>query len=157
MKRILLPSVIVLALVIGVYFLTSKDDAKVADTKCGKITIAEMNWGSAELMANVDKIILENGYGCEVELVSGATMPTFTSMNEKGAPDVAPELWANAVAIPLKKALDEQRLILANQSPITDLGEGWWLSPSTVKKHPELKTALDVLDRPDLFPHPEDK
>ena len=52
----------------------------------------------------VDKIILEKGYGCEVELVAGATMPTFTSMNEKGAPDVAPELWANAVAVPLKKA-----------------------------------------------------
>ena len=157
MKRILLPGVIVLALVTGVYFMTSKDDAKVADAKCGKVTIAEMNWASAELMANVDKIILENGYGCEVELVSGATMPTFTSMNEKGAPDVAPELWANAVAIPLKKALDEQRLILANQSPITDLGEGWWLPPATVEKHPELKTALDVINRPDLFPHPEDK
>ena len=49
---------------------------------CGSITIANMNWASAELMANVDKIILEKGYGCEVELVEGATMPTFTSMNE---------------------------------------------------------------------------
>ena len=152
MKRILLPSVIVLALVVGVYFLTSKDDEKVADAKCGKVTIAEMNCASAELMANVDKIILEKGYGCEVELVSGATMPTFTSMNEKGSPDVAPELWANAVAIPLKKAVDENRLIVANKSPITGLGEGWWLPPHTMKKHPELKTVLDVIERPDLFP-----
>ena len=63
-----------------------------------------MNWASAELMANVDKIILEKGYGCEVELVSGATMPTFTSMNEKGSPDVAPELWANAVSSSIKKS-----------------------------------------------------
>ena len=157
MKRILLPSVIVLALVVGVYFLTSKDDEKVADAKCGKVTIAEMNWASAELMANVDKIILEKGYGCEVELVSGATMPTFTSMNEKGSPDVAPELWANAVAIPLKKAVDENRLIVANNAPITGLGEGWWLPPQTMKKHPELKTVLDVIERPDLFPYSEDK
>ena len=29
-----------------------------------------MNWASAELMANVDKIILEKGYDCEVELVA---------------------------------------------------------------------------------------
>ena len=41
---------------------------------CGKLVIAEQNWASAELMANVDKIILEEGYGCEVELVPGATM-----------------------------------------------------------------------------------
>jgi glycine betaine/proline transport system substrate-binding protein len=116
-----------------------------------------MNWASAELMANVDKIILEKGYGCEVELVAGATMPTFTSMNEKGAPDVAPELWANGVAEPLKKATAEGKLIVANKAPITGLGEGWWLSPKTVKDNPELKTALDVINRPDLFPHPEDK
>jgi glycine betaine/proline transport system substrate-binding protein len=85
-------------------------------------------------MANVDKIILEKGYGCEVELVEGATMPTFTSMNEKGAPDIAPELWANAVRNPLKKATDEGRLHVGNEAPITGLGEGWWLPPHTVKK-----------------------
>ena len=52
-----------------------------ANAACGKLVIAEQNWASAELMANVDKIILEKGYGCEVELVPGATMPTFTSMD----------------------------------------------------------------------------
>ena len=86
--------------------------ATIGNAACGKVTIAEMNWASAELMANVYKIILEKGYGCEVELVSGATMPTFTSMNEKGSPDVAPELWANAVAVPLQKAVGENRLIV---------------------------------------------
>ena len=53
----------------------------VANAECGKLVIAEQNWASAELMANVDKIILEKGYGCEVELIPGATMPTFTSMD----------------------------------------------------------------------------
>ena len=64
---------------------------------CGSLTMAEMNWASAELMAQVDKIILEKGYGCDVELVPGATMTTFASMNEKGSPDVAAEQLANAV------------------------------------------------------------
>ena len=67
--------------------------ATISKAACGKVSIAEMNWASASLMANVDKIILEKGYGCEVELVAGDTMPTFTSMNEKGAPDVAPALF----------------------------------------------------------------
>ena len=123
---------------------------------CGKVTIADMNWASAELMAEVDKIILEKGYGCEIELIAGATMPTFTSMNEKGAPDVAAEQWANAVAIPLAKAVAEGRLHIANKAPITGLGEGWWVTPGTLKRHPELKTALDILDHPELFPYAED-
>jgi glycine betaine/proline transport system substrate-binding protein len=76
----------------------------IANAACGKLVIAEQNWASAELMANVDKIILEKGYGCEVELIPGATMPTFSSMDEKGEPDMNPEQWANAVYTPLKKS-----------------------------------------------------
>ena len=128
-----------------------------AHAKCGDVTMAEMNWASAELMANIDKVILEEGYGCKVELVAGATMPSFTSMNEKGQPDVAAELWINAVANPLKKAMKEGRLHSVVEGPITELGEGWWIPPHTRKKHPELKTVLDILKRPDLFPHSEDK
>ena len=154
MNRKLGAVIIAVAVAVGIYFMTA--EKKIEQTACGKVTIAEMNWASAELMANVDKIILEKGYDCEVELVAGATMPTFTSMNEKGAPDVAPELWANAVAVPLNKAVGEKRLIVANEVPITGLGEGWWLSPYTAKKH-NLKTAADVIARPDLFPYAEDK
>ena len=62
-----------------------------ANAACGSITVAEMNWASAEMLAHIDKVVLENGYGCEVELVPGSTMPTATSMMEKGEPDVAPE------------------------------------------------------------------
>ena len=79
-----------------------------ANAACGKLVIAEQNWASAELMAEVDKVILEKAYGCEVELIPGATMPTFTSMDEKGAPDMNPEQWANAVYTPLKRPLQKK-------------------------------------------------
>ncbi len=130
----------------------------IANAGCGKLVIAEQNWASAELMANVDKIILEKGYGCEVELIPGATMPTFTSMDEKGEPDMNPEQWANAVYTPLKKAVSEKRLIIANGAPITGLGEGWWITPGTIKKHPKIKgmTAMEILEHPEWFPSKED-
>ena len=130
----------------------------VANAACGKLVIAEQNWASAELMANVDKMILELGYGCEVELVPGATMPTFTSMNDKGTPDMNPEQWANAVYTLMLKAVDEGRMIQGNKAPITGLGEGWWITPGTVEKHPEIKgmTALEILEHPEWFPSKED-
>ena len=124
--------------------------------ECGDVQMAEMNWASAELMANVDKFILENGYGCDVELVAGATMTTFASMNEKGQPDVAAELWINAVREPLFAAMDEGRLHSAVAGPITQLGEGWWVTPSFAEAHPELDTVVKILERPDLFPDVED-
>lgn len=128
----------------------------VAMAECGDIQIAEWNWASGELMANVDKVILEAGYDCNVELIPGATTTTFASMNEKGQPDIAGELWINAVRDPLNAAFDAGSLHSANPSPITGLGEGWWIPPSTAAKHPELKTVLDVLDHPELFPDVED-
>ena len=130
----------------------------VANAKCGKLVIAEQNWASAELMANVDKMILELGYGCDVELVPGATMHTYTSMNDKGTPDMNPEQWANAVYTLMLKAVDEGRMIQGNKAPITGLGEGWWITPGTVEKHPEIKgmTALEILEHPEWFPSKED-
>ena len=64
---------------------------------CGKVTIAEMTWQSAAVLAHLDAKILSSGYGCDVELVPGDTMPTGTSMIEKGEPDIAPELWTNGL------------------------------------------------------------
>lgn len=147
MRKFLLTLPLALLLLVG---------AKSAVAQCGDITIASMNWASAQLMANVDKAILEKGYGCTVELVPGDTMPSFTSMAEKQQPDVSPELWVNAVREPLAKAIEEGTLYSIRKGPITGLGEGWWISPETAEKHPDLKTVLDVLERPDLFPDAED-
>lgn len=55
-----------------------------AQEECGRVTIASMNWASAEVLANIDKIILTQGYGCDAELVAGDTTPTLTAMVEKG-------------------------------------------------------------------------
>ena len=151
-KNIILSALVVLGL-------TSFSGVANADGHgCGKLVIAEQNWASAELMANVDKVILEKGYGCEVELIPGSTMPTFTSMNDKGVPDMNPEQWANAVYTLMLKAVDEGRMIQGNKAPITGLGEGWWITPGTIKNHPEIKgmTALEILEHPEWFPSKED-
>ncbi len=125
--------------------------------ECGTVTVAAMNWPSAEVLSNVDQIILSEGYGCDVEIVAGDTMPTFTSMNEKGAPDIAPELWINSLKVPLGEAVGEGRLIIAAKS-LSDGGvEGWWIPKYVADAHPEIKTVADALEHPELFPAPEDE
>ena len=131
-QPILIVGIIIIIAAI-IYFVSGDKGTKTAGA-CGKITIANMNWASANLMAEVDKVILEKGYGCTVELIPGATMPSFTSMNEKGEPDVAPEFWANAALEALTKATGEGRMHTLNKAPIVGLGEGWWIPPSTLEK-----------------------
>lgn len=121
--------------------------------KCGNIKIAEMNWASAELIANIDKIILEEKFGCSVELIAGATMPTFNSMANQKGPDIAPEMWVGAVIKPFSKAVHDNKIFIANDAPIPKLGEFWFVSPNVLESNPEIKTIKDIIDRPDLFPH----
>lgn len=127
-----------------------------AQAACGRVTIADMNWPSASLMANVDRIILTHGYGCEAELVPGDTMPTGTSMIEKGEPDVAPELWSNSFAEALEKGVAERRLRVAGKS-LSDGGEeGFWVPRYLADKDPSLATIDGVKRNAKLFRHPED-
>ncbi|MGY8870101.1 MAG: ABC transporter substrate-binding protein [Pseudomonadales bacterium] len=127
-----------------------------ADTNCGKVTIADMNWSSASLIANIDRFILENGYGCEAELVPGDTMPTGTAMIEKGEPDIAPEMWSNSMKDALDKGVAEKRLRFAGKS-LSDGGEeGFWVPQYMVDKDPSLATIEGVLKNAAMFKHPED-
>lgn len=135
---------------------STASDAPQAASTCGTVTIAEMNWNSASLMANVDSFILENGYGCEAKLVPGDTMPTGTSMIEKGQPDLAPELWSNGLREPLDKGVAEGRLRYAGES-LSDGGEeGFWVPQFMVDKDPSLATIEGVKANAKLFKHPED-
>ncbi len=131
--------------------------AAFASDECGSVTIAEMNWASASLLANIDAIILEEGYGCDVDIISGDTTPTFTSMSEKGEPDLAPELWANGVREPLYAAIEDGRIVSALNGPITGLGEGWWVTKKFTEMHPEIDTVEKMLAHPELVPYVEDE
>ncbi|MCL9780023.1 ABC transporter substrate-binding protein [Vibrio sp. S4M6] len=124
--------------------------------KCGTVTIADMNWNSASLIANIDQFILENGYGCDAQLIPGDTMPTGTSMIEKGQPDVAPELWTNSLKEALDKGVSENRLRYTGHVLIDGGEEGFWVPAYMVKKYPELKTIEGIKKHAKLFKNPED-
>jgi glycine betaine/proline transport system substrate-binding protein len=123
---------------------------------CGKVTIAEMTWQSAAVLAHLDAKILSSGYGCDVELVPGDTMPTGTSMIEKGEPDIAPELWTNGLGPLLAPAVAEGRIASAGESIKGGALESWWIPAYMLDDHPELATIEGVLANPQLFPDPED-
>lgn len=126
--------------------------APLSAEECGDITIAQMNWKSADLLAQVDKIILSEGYDCNAMLVPGDTLSTFETMNTQGEPDVAPEFWINAARQDFDTAIDEGRLEIA-AAALSDGGvEGWWIPAYLAEQHPDIKSIEDALQHPELFP-----
>jgi glycine betaine/proline transport system substrate-binding protein len=135
--------------------ITSVSTSAKAAAHCENVTIAEMNWASAQVIAHIDATILGIGYGCDVELIPGDTMPTSTSLVEKGEPSIAPELWSQN----LKQVLDpaEAEGLIANVGKVFENGgeEGIWI-PTYLAEAEGIVTIEDALARPELFPHPED-
>ena len=126
-----------------------------ASAECGDVVIASMNWQSAEVLGSLDQFILNNGYGCNASIITGDTVPTLTSMVERGDPDVAPEGWIDLVPELLKRGLDEGRVKGAAVAISDGAIQGWWIPKYVADANPDIKTIDDVLKRPDLFPDPE--
>jgi glycine betaine/proline transport system substrate-binding protein len=123
--------------------------------ECGDVTIASMNWQSAEVLANVDKFILNKGYGCNANITTGDTVPTITSMVEKGQPDIAPEGWVDLLPEVVGRGISEGRIIQGALA-LPDGGiQGWWIPQYVADAHPDIKTIPDMLKHPELFPASE--
>lgn len=126
-----------------------------AGGSCGNVTIASMNWQSAQVLASLDKFILTNGYGCNANIIQGDTVPTITSMTEKGEPDIAPEGWVDLIPKVVNEGLKDGKLIEAATALSDGATQGWWIPKYVADAHPDIKTIPDALKHPELFPDPE--
>ncbi len=99
MQRLLASTVLAAGFLGGAWSASAQD--------CGNVTLALHNVQSAELLTYVDKFILENGYGCSVETIPGDTVPSTTSMVEKGSPDVSSETWVDLLPEIVPRGLED--------------------------------------------------
>ena len=78
-----------LGALVGIALTTTS--ALAADGKCGKVTLAKMNWASAAVITEITNFLMVQGYGCDVKMVPSATTTAITSLAENNEPDVVPE------------------------------------------------------------------
>ncbi|HUS98268.1 MAG TPA: ABC transporter substrate-binding protein [Hyphomicrobiaceae bacterium] len=139
----------------GLTFAAMTISSTAAFAACGNVSIGEMNWNSARVIANIEKFVLQVGYGCKVEMIQTTTVPGVTSQAEKGTPDILSETWINSVAAVFKKGVEEGRIVEAGEV-LSDGGvEAWWIPKYLADKHPELKTVADIKKNWKLFADPE--
>jgi len=122
---------------------------------CGSVSIATMNWQSADFLAVLDAFILKNGYECKVNVISADTVPAFTAMIERGQPDIIPEGWVDLVPEIIGRGLRENRVVDIGAS-LSDGGQqGLFIPKYIADNYPEIKTIEDAFNHPEIFPSPE--
>ncbi|MBV9754739.1 MAG: ABC transporter substrate-binding protein [Hyphomicrobiales bacterium] len=146
MRRLLFSAVAVSALL----------SAGAARAACGDVTLAVFSWQSAEALDYVDQFILKNGYDCNATTVAGDTVPTITSMAEKGQPDLSSETTTDLLPEIVNKAVAEGKLVKVGPAISDGETSGWYIPKYVADAHPEIKTVDDAMKHPELFPAPED-
>jgi glycine betaine/proline transport system substrate-binding protein len=113
-----------------------------APLPCGgeTITIARMQWPSAELLAEIHARLIEQNFGCAVEVVPGDLAATASSMGTNGQPAVAPELWITRVADIWNAALTGQEVRQAGSTYVEPVFEGWFVPDYVAAATPEVTT-----------------
>lgn len=121
-----------------------------ARAECGTVSITEMNWASSQIITEVSKFLMEQGYGCTVEKVPSATTTAVASLAENGEPDIVTELWLNSTGEAYAKMSDQGK-VEALADVIAPGGvEGWWIPAYLAEAHPELATIEGILANPGL-------
>ena len=79
------------ALLVGAPALAQADDCASFDRT---IVFAELGYGSADIMTDIARFVLDEGFGCTTDALPGATLPILQGMI-RGDIDVDMEVWVD--------------------------------------------------------------
>lgn len=119
-----------------------------------EIRFAGMNWLSNMVMVDIERTILEKGYGCKTAIETGGTLPMLTAL-VRGDVDVMSEGWINSIEEPFNKGVSEGKI-----KSLGDVYSGgvetWWIPKYVADKNPGLKSVADLPKYKELFLDPEE-
>lgn len=113
------------------------------------VRLAGMSWMSNLMMVEIEKAILEDGYGCDVVVESGDTVPMIAAV-VRGDVDLYNELWIDSAP---------ENWVSANEAgDVVSLGdvysggvESWWIPRYVADENPGLTSVYDLPDYKELF------
>ena len=117
------------------------------------INFGGMSWESNLIVADTQRFILENGYGCQTEILPTETLTALTAL-ERGDLDVNSEIWLNSLGTLWDDVLARGQVIKSGDLYVGY--EAWFIPKYTQERFPELKAAPDLAKYKDEFQDPEE-
>jgi len=126
------------------------------------IIFGGLDWDSNAFHTEVARIILEEGYGCETDVIPGSTLPLVTGL-ARGDIDILMEIWRDNLVEPWEAALARGDVVdLGINFP--DAVQGWYVPRYLIEgdvergieaSAPDLKSVFDLPRYAALFSDPE--
>lgn len=122
---------------------------------CGDkpIFIAQTQWPSAAILANIHAQILTNKFGCKTEIIPRDATSTASSMATTGHPTIAPEMWIVQISdiwnISLENDIMRKAAPTFSGSPL----QAWFIPDYIAQNHPQLKNISQLKNYWRVFSH----
>ena len=119
-----------------------------------KVHIGDLNWDSANFHDQVATFILKHGYGCDVTLTYGGTLPIMAAHYEQKN-DLVMELWYDNIKDQYDKA-EADGMVKRLTANTPDSTQGWYVPRYVQEANPGLKSVADLPRYKKLFTDPEE-
>lgn len=116
------------------------------------IKFGGMSWESNLVLTDVQRFILENGYGCKTEVLPTETIPAIAAL-ERGDLDVNTEIWLNSMGSIWVEAEKGGKVIPSGE--LFYGHETWYIPKYVQERFPDLKSVTDLPKYKDEFKDPE--
>jgi len=117
------------------------------------VTFAGQNWESNLVLLEIERFIMEKGYGCQTEAVPVEAIMALMAL-ESGDLDIVPEVWTNSLKDVWGKAVATGKV--RRFGDLFTGRESWFIPRYTAERLPELKHVADLPKYKAHFKDPED-
>ncbi|MGI0117214.1 ABC transporter substrate-binding protein [Zooshikella sp. RANM57] len=114
-----------------------------------EIRFAGMSWLSNQVMVEIERFMLEKGYGCTTSVETGSSLPMLAAIG-RGDVDIMSEVWINSISKAWNKYVKEGQ-VKSLGNVYSGGVEGWYIPRYLAKKYPELKSVSDLPKYKHLF------
>jgi glycine betaine/proline transport system substrate-binding protein len=135
--------------------------AVAADAKCEldrPVVFAGLDWDSNAVHNAIAQFIVEEGYGCNTDVIPGSTIPLMNGMI-RGDIDVTMEMWRDNVRDVYDPAV-EKELVFDLGPNFPDATQEWYVPKYLVEGDgapaPDLRSVSDLAKYKELFADPEE-
>ncbi len=161
-KQKILSSITITTIILSTFLFSNFTQAQECPSR-ESIRIGDLNWDSANFHTAIAKTILEKGYGCEVEVTTGDTVPILVALSKNDV-NINIELWKDLLGDSWTRFRD-QGVVEEVGTIIPNAYDGWFVPRYLVEGDstrgiepttPELKTVFDLKRYKEVFKDRED-
>jgi len=117
------------------------------------VMFAGQNWESNLVLMEIQRFIVEKGYGCRTDALSVEAIMAMTAL-ESGDLDVIPEVWTSSLREAWYRAVASGKVQRFGDVFIGH--ESWFIPRYTAERFPQLKRVADLPNYQAVFRDPED-